>query len=88
MTNSEAFVPMAKVSKVDVFPAAGIGGDRAYSIPDIVRGVRRAAECDEVFSLHVPGVPGDLSSDKKLAEALRAACAEARRLGMKVDCGM
>ena len=85
MTNSEAFVPMAEVSKVDVFPAAGIGGDRAYSIPDIVRGVRRAAECDEVFSLHVPG---DLSSDKKLAEALRAACAEARRLGMKVDCGM
>ena len=87
MTNSEAFVPMAEVSKVDVFPAAGIGGDIPYSIPDIVRGVRRAAECDEVFSLHVPGVPEDLSSDKKLAEALRAACAEARRLGMKVDCG-
>ena len=83
MTNARAYVPRAGAA--GAFPAAGIGGARPYSLPDVLRGVRRAAVRDEVFSLHVPGTPATLAADPRLAATLRAARAEAERLGMAAE---
>ena len=84
MANAKAYVRRADVTAATVFPAAGIGGARPYSVPDILRAVRRAAVRDEVLSLHVPGTPETVAADARLADALRAAEAEARRLGLEV----
>jgi len=78
------FVPIKSVPACKVFPAVGIGGGRAFHVPDLVRGVHRAALHDEVFSLHVPGTPDALKTDAGLAAAVEAVTREAVRLGVKV----
>ena len=85
MANAKAYVPVSAAAQTVAFPAAGIGGSRAYSVPDVLRGVHRAAACDEVFSLHVPGTPETVADDPKLADTLRAVRQEAQRLGVRME---
>ena len=66
-------------------PAVGIGGSRSYGTADLVRAVRRCAENDEAFALHVPGLPEDVRRDVKLEGALSAVAAECACLGVKYD---
>ena len=69
------FFPKAKLDEAGaVLPAVDLEG-RAYSVPDLVRAVRRVAETDEAFAVHVP----------EAAEAvLKALRDEAGRLGVRV----
>ena len=75
------------VSELDkpgvVLRAVGIGGDRSYSAPDLVRGVRCVAETGKAFALHVTGTPEGVKSDAKLTAALDAVRSEAERLGVR-----
>ena len=75
------------VSELDkpgvVLRAVGIGGDRSYSAPDLVRGVRYVAETGKAFALHVTGTPEGVKSDAKLTAALDAVRSEAERLGVR-----
>jgi len=66
-------------------PAIGVGGARRYSAGDLVRGLRRAVERDEVLALHVPGTPETVDGDACLRIALDALFAEAKRLGVDVE---
>ena len=55
------------------------------SIPELVRGVRRAAECEETLSFHVPGLgPEDVAKDARLSDAVEAIRREAARLNVKI----
>lgn len=67
-----------------VLPAVGVGGNHAYSVLDLVRAVRRVAETDEAFALHVPGTPDKVKCDQELMYALNVVKAEANRLGVEV----
>ena len=75
---------MVKAATCTAFPAVGVNGNREFWTPDLVRGVHRAALCDEVFSLHLPGTPQSLKDDAKLAAAVDAVTREAERLGVKI----
>jgi len=66
-----------------VLRAVGIGGSRSYSAPDLVRAVRRVAETDEAFALHVDDGPAGSLGDRKLADALAQVREEASRLGVR-----
>lgn len=78
------FVPAKAAATCKEFPAVGIGGDKEFYTPDLVRGVHRAALHNEVFSLHLPGTPDSLKGDAALAAAVEAVTCEAARLGVKV----
>ena len=78
------FVPVKGAAKRKEFPAVGIGGDKEFYTPDLVRGVHRAALHNEVFSLHLPGTPDSLKGDAALAAAVEAVTRDAARLGVKV----
>jgi len=79
------FFPKANLkASGTVLPAVGIGGDRAYSAPDLVRALRRVAETNEAFVVHVSGTRESAQADAKLREALEAVKAEARRLGVEI----
>ena len=65
-----------------VLAAVGIGGGRRYSLPDLQRGLRRAAATGRILALHVPGTPQSVKADRRLSETLAALEAEARRLGI------
>lgn len=78
------YTKVSQLKKTPVLPAVGIGGDRAYSAPDLVRAVRRVAERDEVLALHVPGTSADAAEDARLQAALAAVRAEAEKLGVQV----
>jgi len=67
-----------------VLRAVGIGGNRSYSAPDLVRAIRRVAETGEAFAVHVVGTPDEAAKDAKLSAALEAVCKEAESLGVKV----
>ena len=60
--------------------AFGVGPSRRVSVPDLIRGLHRAAERDEVISFHFPDDP----SDGVTAARVRAIRDEAARLGMSV----
>ena len=77
-----AFVPNGEMPRV--WPAVGIGGKRPMSVPDLVRGVRRAAECGETLSFHLPGDSSDIAEDASLSEAVGAICREASALGVRI----
>ena len=82
--HDDAFV--SQKAEPTIWPAVGIGGKRPVSIPDLVRGVRRAAECEETLSFHVPGCgPEDVAKDAELAEAVDAMRREAERLNVRVE---
>ena len=83
-SQNQLFVPAKAASACTEFPAVGIGGERKFWTPDLVRGVRRAAEGNETFSLHMPGTPATLKNDPELAAAVDATVREAKRLGVKV----
>ena len=68
-----------------VWPAVGIGGQRAMSVPDLLRGVRRAAEFGETLSFHLPGNVADMSKDPALSAAVDAIRREAAALNVRVD---
>lgn len=79
------FEPVDAFCAHKTVPAVGIGGSRAYSAPDLVRAVRRCAEKDEAFALHVPGTAEDVAKDPRLSavlEAVRRACDE---LGVRYE---
>ena len=78
------FVPPKAAAACKEFPAVGIGGGKEFYTPDLVRGVRRAALHNEVFSLHLPGTPDSVKGDAALAAAVEAVTREADRLGVKV----
>lgn len=78
-----AFRPLADASKSPV-PAVCIGSGHAYSLPDLVRGVRRAAECDEELAICFAGVPEQVADDERLSAALSAIRREAAALGLAV----
>ena len=81
---NSAFVQSGR--KPTVWPAVGIGGKRPMSVPELVRGVRRAAECEETLSFHVPGCsPDDVAKDAELADAVDAMRREAERLNVRVE---
>jgi len=66
-------------------PAVEIGGGRAYSAPDLIRAVRRVAETDEAFAVHVVAASSDeIDKDRNLSLTIRAVCAEADKLGVRV----
>lgn len=67
-----------------VLPAVGVGGEYAFSAADLVRAVRRVAETDEAFALHVVGTPDEIQGDARLRAALGAVRTEAERLGVRV----
>ena len=69
----------------EIWPSIGIGGVREYSIPDLVRGVRRVAETAETLSIHIPGTPATYASDSKLAAAVDAIRREAAELGVTIS---
>jgi len=79
---AEAFVPAKKIPAV--IPAVGIGGSCSYSAPDMVRGVRRAAQQDELLAFHILGTAEEAAHDEKLKAALSAVLAEAEKLGVRV----
>ena len=79
------YFPVAELENAaTAVSAVGIGGDRAYSAPDLVRAVRRVAQTGEAFALHVVGTPREAKADPKLCEAVKAVRDEARRLGVKL----
>ncbi len=78
------FVPVRAAAKCKEFQAVGISEDRAFWIPDLVRGIHRAAQHDEVFSLHVPGTPKSLKNSPALATAVATLQREAEILGVTV----
>ena len=77
-----AFVTNGETPRV--WPAVGIGGGRPMSVPDLLRGVRRAAECGETLSFHLPKDISDISGDASLSEAVDAICREAAALGVRI----
>ena len=79
------FLPVAASSAgAGKTPAVCIDAQHSYSLPDLVRGVRRAAEQNESLCVCLPGSPETVAADKKLSGALAAVIGEAERLGMKV----
>jgi len=80
--HNAAFVP-AKESPT-VWPAVGIGGKRRVFLPDLARGVRRAAQYNETLSFHLPGKPEDLGKDAAASAAVEAIRREASKMGVKV----
>ena len=78
------FVPRAKAGTAGDLPAVCIGGGRRYLPTDLVRGVRRAAERDETFSVSMPGTPESLGGDAELSAAVDGMVREAERLGVAV----
>ena len=78
------FVPVSKAADCAEFPAVGIGGKKGFWTPDLIRGVHRAAQQDEVFSICLPGTPQSLGEDAAISAAVNAVVGEAKRLGVKV----
>ena len=78
------FVGIKAAAACKEFPAVGIGGGKEFYTPDLVRGVHRAALCNEVFSIHLPGTPDSLKGDAALSAAVEAVTREAARLGVTV----
>ena len=78
------FVSAKAAKKCKEFPAVGIGGDKEFYTPDLVRGVHRAALHGDTYSLHLPGTPETLKDTPALAAAVDAVTREAKRLGVKV----
>lgn len=78
------YVHAKKVKKTTEFPAVGIGGDRAYQVNDLVRGVRHVAETGGLLAFHVPGTPETLKDDPKAAAAVQAIRDEAVARGVKI----
>jgi hypothetical protein len=65
-------------------PAVFLDGKIAWSIPDLVRGVRRAASENESLAICFPGSPDSQAADEKLARTLAAIVCEAELLGVRV----
>ena len=78
-----AFVPAQETP--ETWPAVGLGGNRPMSVPDLIRGVRRAAECGETLSFHLPGDRTELPKDAALSAAVDAICREAAALKVPVS---
>jgi hypothetical protein len=81
----QVFQPVATpASGADGTPAVCIDAQHTYSIPDLVRGVRRAAEQNESLAICLPGCPETICADKKMSEVLAAVLGEAEKLGVKI----
>jgi hypothetical protein len=80
----KAFLPVESGGGRKATPAVCVGAGRSYSISDLVRGVRRAAEQNEMLAICLPGRPETLYADKGLSTALSAVEQEAKSLGVKV----
>ena len=83
--SGEIYFPASRLDEpTATLPAVGIGSDRSYSAPDLVRAVRRVAETGEAFAVHASGTAGTVKDDQKLDGALKALQAEAMKLGVRV----
>lgn len=87
------YSPLTQVSRVfrkvsdapaSAVPAVCIGMGHAYSVPDLLRGIRRAAEENERVAFCFPGTPESVAADKKLSAVRAAIRTEARYLGVAV----
>ncbi len=81
----QVFMPVASAAGVDKRPVVCIDAYHTYSIPDLVRGVRRAAEQNESLAICLPGNPQTISAEGKPFKALAAVIEEANRLGVRVN---
>lgn len=80
----KVFLPAAGYRDSEVAPAVCIDSRHSYAIADLVRGIRRIAEQNEVLAVCLPGSPDMIAADKKLSDALSAVVREAQSLGVKV----
>jgi hypothetical protein len=80
----QAFRANAGKEEPGATPAVLLNAEIAFSLPDLVRGVRRAAEANESLAICFPGDGKAGALDRKLAQALAAVEREARNLGVKV----
>ena len=65
-------------------PAVCLGGGQRFSVPDLMRGVRRAASEDEVLGICFAGTPESVAADPALSAALAAIRQEAKALDVSV----
>ena len=65
-------------------PAVCIGTGHRYSVPDLLRGVHRAAEENESLAFCFPGTPESVAADRELSAVLAAIRNEAISLGVSV----
>jgi len=83
MQAKEAFTSAKDAAKVAAVPTVELAKGRNYSASDLVRGIRRTAENDEVLAVHFPA-KAELAKDAKLSAAYDAMMCECKALGVKV----
>lgn len=79
-----AFRPVSKAAEGPV-PAVSVSTATFFSLPDLVRGVRRAAEQNEEIAYCLPGTLASVAADARLSQVLSALLAEAKRLRVPVS---
>ena len=80
----DVFLANGKKKQNNKMPAVCLDETIDFSIPDLVRGVRRAAEQNEALAICFPGNRETIKTDPKFAGVLAAVIREAKSLGVKI----
>ena len=80
----DVFLANGKKKQKNKMPAVCLAETIDFSIPDLVRGVRRAAEQNEALAICFPGNRETIKTDPKFAGVLAAVIREAKSLGVKI----